>query len=87
MGKPVPAVEFLRGGAERSIVVVSPQPAPAPPECLAALTVLANYFHRRRDGSTAAERFFGVPPAADLFEWLVSHVSSPPRPAARRQAA
>ena len=56
------------------------------PKCLAALTVLANYFHRRRDGTTAAERFFGVPPS-DLFEWLVSHVSSPPRPAARRQAA
>ena len=56
------------------------------PQCLAALTVLANYFHRRRDGSTAAERFFGVPPS-DLFEWLVSHVSSPPRPAARRQSA
>jgi DNA-binding transcriptional regulator YiaG len=56
------------------------------PKRLAALTVLANYFHRRRDGSTAAERFFGAPPS-DLFEWLVSHVSSPPRPAARRQAA
>ena len=56
------------------------------PKRLAALTVLANYFHRRRDGTTAAERFFGAPPS-DLFEWLVSHVSSPPRPAARRQAA
>ncbi len=30
------------------------------PKRLAALTVLANYFHRRRDGSTAAERFFGA---------------------------
>ena len=34
VGKPVPAVEFLRGGPERSIVVVSPQPAPAPPAAL-----------------------------------------------------
>lgn len=56
------------------------------PQRLAALTVLANYFHHRRDGSTAAERFFTAPPS-DMFEWLLSHVSSPPRPAARRHAA
>ncbi|MFN0056378.1 MAG: DUF6399 domain-containing protein [Planctomycetales bacterium] len=56
------------------------------PQRLTALTVLANYFHRRRDGSTAAERFFAAPPS-DLFEWLQSHVPSPSRPAARRHEA
>jgi len=56
------------------------------PQRLAALTVLANYFHHRRDGSTAAERFFAAPPS-DLFEWLLSHVPAPPRPASRRLAA
>ena len=56
------------------------------PQRLAALTVLANDFHRRRDGSTAAERFFAARPS-DLFEWLLTHVSAPPRPAARRPAA
>ena len=56
------------------------------PQRLAALTVLANYFHRRRDGKTAAERFFAARPS-DLFGWLLSHVAAPPRPAARRRAA
>jgi hypothetical protein len=56
------------------------------PQRLAALTVLANYFHRRHDGTTAAERFFAERPN-DLFEWLLSHVSALPRPAARRRHA
>lgn len=46
---------------------------------LRALTIIHNYFLRRPDGSTAAQRFFGAP-HKDLFDWLVFHVSPPPRP-------
>lgn len=53
------------------------------PEKLAALTVIHNYFVRRVDGTTAAERFFGSPPD-DLFEHLVAKMPSPPRPAQKR---
>jgi hypothetical protein len=42
-----------------------------PQEHLRALTVVHNYVIRRRDGTTAAERFAGVP-HADLFEHLVA---------------
>ena len=56
------------------------------PERLGASTVLANYFHKRHDGSTAAERFFTSPPS-DLFDWLLSHVPSPARAARRRVSA
>jgi hypothetical protein len=51
---------------------------------LSVLTVLHNYFVRRADGSTAAERFYGQPPR-DLFGWLLDHISFPARP--RRRAA
>jgi hypothetical protein len=51
---------------------------------LSVLTVLHNYFVRRADGSTAAERFYGQPPR-DLFAWLLNHISFPVRP--RRRAA
>jgi hypothetical protein len=51
---------------------------------LSVLTVLHNYFVRRADGSTAAERFYGQPPR-DLFDWLLDHISFPARP--RRKAA
>jgi len=51
---------------------------------LAALTVLHNYFHRRADGTTAAERFFGQRPA-DLFEWLQDRLPVPARPAPRQR--
>jgi hypothetical protein len=51
---------------------------------LSVLTVLHNYFVRRADGSTAAERFYGRPPR-DLFDWLLDHMSFPARP--RRRAA
>ena len=54
-----------------------------PPAKLEALTVAHNYFARRPDGTTAAERFFGVAPA-DLFEWLYDRMADPPRPAAKR---
>lgn len=51
---------------------------------LKALTVVHNYFLTRSDETTAAERFFGSPPA-DLFTWLVERVDGPPRPAAQRR--
>jgi hypothetical protein len=53
---------------------------------LGALTALHNYWIRRGDGTTAAERFFGQKPA-DLFEWLLERLPEPARPAARRVKA
>ena len=50
---------------------------------LEALTVMHNYFARRADGTTAAERFFAHAPR-DLFESLLTVTTAPPRPAQRR---
>ena len=50
---------------------------------LEALTVVHNYFIRRPDGTTPAERFFGTKPD-DLFEWLLDHLDMPARPAMKR---
>lgn len=50
---------------------------------LAALTAVHNYFIRRSDGTTAAERFFGRPPDP-LFESILKHLRMPPRPARKR---
>jgi hypothetical protein len=50
---------------------------------LAALTTAHNYFVRRGDGTTAAERFFGAKPR-NLFEWVLDHVDLPGRPAQKR---
>jgi hypothetical protein len=50
---------------------------------LSALTVVHNYYLSRRDGTTAAERFFGTKPR-DLFGWLVDRLDVPARPAAKR---
>ena len=50
---------------------------------LAALTTVHNYFVKRSDGTTAAERFFGAKPR-DLFEWLLERVNIPGRPAQKR---
>ncbi len=47
---------------------------------LGALTVIHNYFIKRQDQTTAAERFFGKKPR-DLFEYLMSSLPSAPRPA------
>lgn len=47
---------------------------------LVALTTVHNYFKRRPDGTTAAERFFEQE-HQDLFEWLLRRLSVPPRPA------
>ena len=49
---------------------------------LSVLTVLHNYFVRRPDGSTAAERFYGQS-SRDLFAWLLDRISFPARPRAR----
>jgi hypothetical protein len=54
---------------------------------LGALTVLHNYWLKRADGTTAAERLFGKKPE-DLFEWLLARLPLPARPARQRiQAA
>ena len=50
---------------------------------LTALTTVHNYFTKRRNGTTAAERFFGSKPR-DLFEWLLEQVDLPGRPAQQR---
>ena len=43
---------------------------------LAALTTVHNYFIRRSDGTTAAERFFGAQPK-DLLAWILERVDLP----------
>ena len=53
---------------------------------LAVLTALHNYWMKRADGTTAAERFFGSKPE-DLFEWLLERLDMPARPAPRRVRA
>lgn len=49
---------------------------------LTALTVLHNYWIRRLDGTTAAERFFEQS-HANLFEWLLDRMELPAQPTAR----
>lgn len=46
---------------------------------LHALTVMHNYYDRRRDGTTAAERLFEAKPN-DLFEFLLNRMDYPARP-------
>ncbi|WLE97115.1 MAG: DUF6399 domain-containing protein [Candidatus Electrothrix communis] len=46
---------------------------------LKSLTVMHNYFTKRSDGSTAAQRLFGEKPP-DLFEWLLHQVGELPLP-------
>ena len=53
---------------------------------LQALTVVHNFFIRRADGTTAAERFFGTRPA-DLFEWILDNITVPVRPAKSRSVS
>ncbi len=50
---------------------------------LAVLTAIHNYFICRPDGTTAAERFFGQPPAS-MFDYLLAALDPPPRPARKR---
>jgi hypothetical protein len=49
---------------------------------LQALTGVHNYFLKRPDGTTAAERFFEAKPR-DLFQWVLDHVDLPARPRIR----
>jgi len=46
---------------------------------LKASTVMHNYYIKRRDGTTAAERFYEAKPN-DLFEFLLNNVDYPARP-------
>jgi hypothetical protein len=50
---------------------------------LAALTTVHNYFVKRSDSTTAAERFFSAKPR-DLFDWVLERVDLPGRPAQKR---
>jgi len=51
---------------------------------LGALTVIHNYFIKRSDKTTAAERFFESKPS-DLFEYLLGNLDIATRPAAKRR--
>lgn len=51
---------------------------------MAALTVLANYYQRRPDGTTAAERFFRAP-HCDLFAHLQENLLPLPRAGGRHK--
>ncbi|MEA1053294.1 DUF6399 domain-containing protein [Lamprobacter modestohalophilus] len=53
---------------------------------LSALTAVHNFYIRRADQTTAAERFFGRAPPP-LFEQLLERVPLPPRPRRRRARA
>jgi hypothetical protein len=53
---------------------------------LRALTVLHNYVVRRRDGTTAAERFYGSRPR-ELFPWVLEHFALAARPRSKHRAA
>lgn len=50
---------------------------------LAALTTVHNYFIKRRDGTTPAERFFGTKPR-EMFDFLLNTIDMPGRPARPR---
>ncbi len=50
---------------------------------LAALTTVHNYFLKRPDDTSAAQRFFGAKPK-DLFAWVLARVDLPGRPAQKR---
>ncbi len=50
---------------------------------LRAFTAIHNYWIKRDDGTTAAERFFEHKPE-DLFEYLMKNMSCPSRPASKR---
>lgn len=57
-----------------------------PARKLRALTTVHNYFKRRPDGATAAERFFEAE-HTDLFDWLLDRLEPLPRPAKQRRRA
>jgi len=47
------------------------------PKRLKALTIIHNYYLKRSDGTTAAQRLFGKE-FDDPFEWLVKHLTQLP---------
>jgi Family of unknown function (DUF6399) len=49
---------------------------------LKALTIVHNYYITRRDGTTAAERFYETKPN-DLFNFVLNHMDYPMRPRSR----
>ncbi len=53
---------------------------------LSALTAVHNFFIKRLDGTTAAERFFDSKPRK-MFEFLLEKVNIPGRPANKRRRA
>lgn len=53
------------------------------PRKLTASTVIHNYFIRRPDGTTAAQRLFEQE-HEDVFEWLLEHTDYPSLPAEKR---
>jgi len=53
---------------------------------LKALTVVHNYYIKRRDGTTAAERFYEAKPN-DLFDFLLNNMDYPMRPRNRLKLA
>ena len=55
------------------------------PRQLSASTVIHNYFIRRSDGTTAAQRFFEQK-HNDLFSWLLDNTDYPALPAQKRLA-
>ena len=56
------------------------------PRKLGALTVVHNYYVKRADGTTAAERFFGAK-TRDLFGFMLDTLDVPRWPAKRRRKA
>ena len=50
---------------------------------LKALTSVHNFFIKRKDGTTAAERFFDTKPRK-MFEFLLENITLPGRPAQKR---
>lgn len=53
---------------------------------LAALTAVHNFFIKRKDGTTAAERFFDAKPRT-IFKFLLENMDTPGRPAQKRRAS
>ena len=53
---------------------------------LAALTSVHNFFIKRKDGTTAAERFFDTKPRT-MFEFLLENMDIPGRPAQKRRVS
>jgi hypothetical protein len=53
---------------------------------LKALTTVHNYFKKRPDGTTSAQRFFEQEHEG-LFDWLLRRLPVPPRPAKSKTSA